>query len=283
MTSQKAITAVFDLNMSTVTLTVSKSGTGKGLVTSVPPGISCGAICATQVGYSMDITLMASATCGSVFIAWHGGPCDGSPSNICNVTMTGNLTMNATFDHDPVYAKQHELKVVLAKSHKGNGSVLSEDGAVLCTPDRATKVCSAFYYENCPVNLSALAIYPNIFQRWKGGCIGTNSSCTIPMLGERTVKAYFSGPKTLKIKILSKKHGEGSVTSANPGPGTRINCPGDCSEFYRHSESVTLTAREFPGSIFTGWKGGGCSVPSNPECTVTMDKARKIKAIFTGL
>jgi hypothetical protein len=283
MTSHKSITAVFDLNMSTETLTVSKSGTGKGLVTSSPPGISCGATCVTQVGYGMDITLMASATCGSVFSAWHGGPCDGSPSNICNVTMTGSLTTNATFDHDPAFAKQHELKVLLATSHKGNGSVLSEDGAILCTPDKATKVCSAFYYENCPVNLSALAIYPNIFQKWKGGCNGTNSSCAVPMSGEQTVKAYFTGPKTLKVKIVSKKHGDGSVISTNPGPGTSINCPGDCNKFYQHGESVVLTARESPGSIFTGWKGGGCSGSSNPECTVTMDKARKVKAIFTGL
>ena len=283
MTSHKAITVAFDLNMSTETLTVSKSGTGKGLVTSSPPGISCGTTCATQVGYGMDITLMASATCGSVFTAWHGGPCDGNPNNICNVTMTGNLTVNATFDHDPLYAKQHELKVVLVKNHKGNGSVLSDDGAILCPPDTTTKVCTTFYYENCAVNLSALAIYPNIFQKWKGGCSGTNSSCAVPMSGEQTVKAYFSGPKTLKVKIVSKKNGEGSVTSANPGPGTRINCPGDCNDFYQQGESVTLTARESPGSIFTEWKGGGCSGSSNPECTVTMDKARKVKAIFTAL
>lgn len=283
MTSHKSITAVFDLNVSLQNLTVIKTGAGAGMVASIPPGISCGVSCATQASYGTDIILTASATCGSVFVSWSGGPCNGSSDNTCRVTMTGDVTVTALFDHDPNYTKQHKLRAVRIKLHKGKGSIFSEDGAIHCTSGQVGKVCRALYYEGCPVNLSAVAIYPNTFLRWKGGCTGISPTCTVDMSRGRTVLARFYGANMLKVTIVSKRHGKGTVTSVSPGPGTRINCGDDCKEFYKKGESVTLVAQESPGSTFSEWRGGGCTGSSNPECTISMGKAHEIKAVFTGL
>jgi hypothetical protein len=283
MTSHRSIVAAFNLTPVRETLAVTKTGTGEGTITSYPPGIACGVACTSEVSYGTYITLTASAVCGSIFDSWSGGPCHGITDSTCRITMTGDLTVGAIFNKDPAPGRQHNLKVDPVRIHKGKGSVFSEDGAIHCTADRATRVCRALYDDGCPVNLSAVAIYPNIFLGWGGECSGTNPLCRVDISGTKTAKAYFRGPNKLRVRVASKRGGTGTVTSTSPGPGTRINCPGDCKEYYRQGESVTLNASGTAGSTFLGWKGGGCTGYSNPECTVTMDKARKIKAIFTGL
>ena len=42
---------------------------------------------------------------------------------------------------------------------------------------------------------------------------------------------------------------------------------------------VTLTASAYPGAVFSGWTGGGCS--GTGTCTVTMSAARSVTATFT--
>jgi Divergent InlB B-repeat domain len=64
----------------THTLTVTKSGDGSGTVTSVPAGIACGALCASDFEEGATVTLTAVADSGSEFTGWSGactgvGPC----------------------------------------------------------------------------------------------------------------------------------------------------------------------------------------------------------------
>src|SRR4029077_8527946 len=51
-----------------------------------------------------------------------------------------------------------------------------------------------------------------------------------------------------------------------------------CSASYDSGTPVTLTARPAAGSIFSGWSG--CDTVSGTTCTVTMNAARVIAAIF---
>ena len=53
-------------------LTVSKTGTGSGTVTSVPAGIACGGTCAYAYDYNTSVTLTAAAATGSTFTGWGG-------------------------------------------------------------------------------------------------------------------------------------------------------------------------------------------------------------------
>jgi expansin (peptidoglycan-binding protein) len=74
-------------------LTVTRGGTGGGLVWSTPSGLACGAICSSTFD-SGTVDLVATADAGSVFAGW-GGACTGTGS--CQVTMNGAQTITATF------------------------------------------------------------------------------------------------------------------------------------------------------------------------------------------
>ncbi len=57
MSAAKSVTATFNLNPVTYTLTVAKAGTGSGTVTSSPAGISCGADCSEPYNSGTVVTL----------------------------------------------------------------------------------------------------------------------------------------------------------------------------------------------------------------------------------
>ncbi len=78
-----------------LTLTVSKSGTGGGTVTSTPAGITCGSTCSASFNPGATVTLNAAAAGGSTFGGWSGGGCGGTGS--CAVTMNAATTVTATF------------------------------------------------------------------------------------------------------------------------------------------------------------------------------------------
>lgn len=76
------------------TLTLSKAGSGAGLVTSSPAGINCGATCSASFASGTSITLTAAPT-NSIFDGYSGG-CTGTTTS-CTFTITANTTVTATF------------------------------------------------------------------------------------------------------------------------------------------------------------------------------------------
>ena len=77
------------------TLSVSKTGTGSGTVTSDPAGIACGATCSYAFIKDTIVTLSAAATVGSTFTGWSGAGCSGSGT--CVVTMDAAKSVTANF------------------------------------------------------------------------------------------------------------------------------------------------------------------------------------------
>ena len=75
-------------------LSVSKSGTGSGTVSSSPAGINCGATCSASFAGGTGVPVTASPAVGSVFTGWSGA-CSGSGT--CNVTMNAASAVTATF------------------------------------------------------------------------------------------------------------------------------------------------------------------------------------------
>ncbi len=77
------------------TLTVSRSGTGSGTVTSAPSGIHCGTTCAAEFLAGSSATLAATAASGSIFAGWSGGGCSGTGT--CTVAIDSAKSVTATF------------------------------------------------------------------------------------------------------------------------------------------------------------------------------------------
>jgi hypothetical protein len=75
-------------------LTVSKSGAGSGMVSSVPSGISCGRDCVEEYLQGASVNLVAVASTGSVFAGW-SGDCSGTGS--CTVSMSKIRNVSAVF------------------------------------------------------------------------------------------------------------------------------------------------------------------------------------------
>lgn len=80
-------------------LTVSRTGSGTGAVTSSPTTIRCGSVCSGQFPANSHVTLTAYADVGSTFAGWSGGGCSGTGT--CTVTVTADQTVTATFNHIP--------------------------------------------------------------------------------------------------------------------------------------------------------------------------------------
>ncbi len=77
-------------------LTVAKTGTGTGRVTSVPAGIDCGTTCSALFDHTTPITLTAVPDEGKTFTGWSGAGCSGTDP--CVVTLSGDgATVTATF------------------------------------------------------------------------------------------------------------------------------------------------------------------------------------------
>jgi hypothetical protein len=75
-------------------LSVEKTGTGTGTVSSYPSGISCGTTCLAIYDKGATVTLNAQADLGSVFVGW-GGDCTGPEP--CVLSMSKNRKVIAAF------------------------------------------------------------------------------------------------------------------------------------------------------------------------------------------
>jgi hypothetical protein len=81
------------------TLTIGKSGTGSGTVTSTPQGINCGTDC-TESFPAGTVTLMAAPAPGSIFGGWSGGGCTGTDACV----IAGNVALQVTATFAPTSA-----------------------------------------------------------------------------------------------------------------------------------------------------------------------------------
>jgi hypothetical protein len=78
------------------------AGTADGVIVSSPAGINCGAggtVCAAAFPSSSSVSLTATPNSGISFLGWSGcQSVTGTDGLTCNVTMTGDITVSASFN-----------------------------------------------------------------------------------------------------------------------------------------------------------------------------------------
>jgi len=118
VTMDAAVSVTASFTVRRFTLTVARTGTGT--ITSTAAGISCGTDCSEAYDTGTVVGLIATPAPGSTFVGW-GGACTGT--DVCQVTMTRDTSVTATFSTDTLLAvtsfNTASIEVVLAK---GSGS-----------------------------------------------------------------------------------------------------------------------------------------------------------------
>ena len=249
------------------TLTVSKNGTGGGLVLSAPPAIECSPSCSDQYELGTVVTLFAHADDGSQFAGWSGSGCSGTGT--CTVTMDAAKAVTATFNTAP------PKTLTVNKNGSGSGTVTSLGGQINCGA-----LCSASFPFGTDVLLTATPDAGSALTGWSG-CEQVahfpgdppSDQCVADTSADTSVTVTFDLTRTLTVT----KNGSGSgLVQSVPA---HIFCGATCTHDYNDGTVVTLTATPAAGSAFTGWSGAGCS--GTGTCIVTMDAAKAVTATFT--
>ena len=171
MSQAQSVTA----NFTQLSYTLTVSASGNGTVTSADGFIHCPGSCSHLYLSNTVVPLTANPALGWSLNAW-GGACSGN-NPICNVTMTGDESVSATFTQD---------SYLLTVAISGEGRVTSTDGFIDCPGS-----CSHTYLSLTQVTLNAMPAQGWVFGGWSGACLGTGS-CTVSMTQTFLVGAVFS-------------------------------------------------------------------------------------------
>ncbi len=252
MDAAKSVVASFTTN--TVSLAVTRAGSGDGRITSSPAGIDCGAMCTGTYDINSAVTLTATPDATSTFAGWTGA-CTGTGT--CSITMNASQSVTATF-----IPKNYNLSV----SRTGAGSVVSSTGGIYCGAH-----CTGSILVGTPVTLTATPDSGATFTGWSGGCSGTGT-CSVTMDAAKNITATFV-TNTYTLTTTKAGIGSGTITSNPAG----ISCGSTCSSSLAYGTLVTLVATPDATSSFSGWSGA-CS--GTNSCVTIMNSAQNVTATF---
>ncbi|KJU85673.1 secreted protein containing DUF1566 [Candidatus Magnetobacterium bavaricum] len=198
-----------------VNLTVSKTGTGAGIVTSDDGKINCGPTCSAAYSPGATVILTAKANDNSAFVNW-SGDCTGTgttckvtvsadkkvtatftsvsnptPSPTSNPTPTPSPTSNPTPTPSPTSTPTPgQVKLTVTKLGCGDGTVTAVPGPLSCSG----KTCTTPYDTDTSVTLTASPVLGSTVKAWTG-CdlnIGANQ-CMVKMTADKSVSIEFDG------------------------------------------------------------------------------------------
>jgi Interleukin-like EMT inducer/Divergent InlB B-repeat domain len=236
LTTSRHVTASFQ---QVFTLSINKTGSGSGTVTSTPTGIDCGTDCGEIYDSGTSVTLFAAPASGSRFTGWSGA-CSGTGT--CVISINVNKAVNTTF--------VQTYTLTASRSGSGNGTVTSSPTGINCGVD-----CSEVYDSGTVVTLTAAPTAGSRFSGWSDACTGTGS-CVVTMDIAKSATATFIQTYSLTINKSGSGFGT-SVTltpSANAGSqftGWSGDCSGmgPCTVTMSGTRSVTATFMAGPFNL----------------------------------
>jgi 6-phosphogluconolactonase (cycloisomerase 2 family) len=138
------------------TLTVSLPGVGSGTVTSTPAGIDCGTVCTQDYTVGTGITLTATADTGSTFAGWTAGPCTGTSTATCAVTINADTSVAARFTLDtPPAGRIVAATLPGARSGYVGGPVITAFLSVVSRTTSPAQSCQIAAPTGAPVTLAS--------------------------------------------------------------------------------------------------------------------------------
>ncbi len=214
-------------------LTITKSGSGSGTVSSSPAGINCGTTCSAAFDSNTSVTLSAVASSNSNFGGWSGGGCSGSGP--CVVTMNAAMSVTASFN-----LNVFELRVGM--SGFGSGTVTSSPAGIDCGA-----TCFYSFPYNTVVTLTATPTPPSVFAGWNEGVCSGTGTCQVTMNSIQQVVANFNIPCSgiANCDFESGSNGQWTEYSAN---GFNI--------IYLCSDSSLCNNITPHSGVYLAWLGG---------------------------
>jgi hypothetical protein len=161
---------------------------------------------------------------------------------------------------------QQGLSVSLAGS-TGGGTVRSDRPGIDCPAS-----CSIAWDQGTTLTLLADAAPGSRFVGWGGACRG-REDCELAMDTAKVVAARFARQVLLRVQVVRRSGGAGSVVSTPAG----ISCPSACARDFDQGARIVLRARPRRGSRFAGW-AGACR--GTGACSIRLDAARGVRAVF---
>jgi hypothetical protein len=105
--------------------------------------------------------------------------------------------------------ENQRFAITIDKTGTGSGTVTSSDGAIRCG-----STCSANYYDEQPITLSAQRATGSLFVGWRNCDLAFGFSCTLTVTAARTVSAIFDTPVALRFVPMTPCR---VVDTRNPG------------------------------------------------------------------
>lgn len=189
-------------------LTISKTGTGNGTVTSSPSGITCGADCTQNYDDGTVVVLSAAPDTNSSFTGWSGA-CTGTDT--CHVTMSAIKNVTAAFTHN-----NPDIAVSPISYDFGNVKVSATSPSATFTITNSGKA-----------NLIVSSV--TISGTNAGEFSQTNNCSTVSVGSQCTINANFKptleGAKSATVSISSNDPDTGTINISLTGTGISATPP----------------------------------------------------------
>jgi hypothetical protein len=159
--------------------------------------------------------------------------------------------------------QNQQFAVTVSKTGTGSGTVTSTDGGINCG-----STCSANYYDEQPVTLTASPAQGSIFTGWQNCDLSFGLTCTLTVTAARSVTAIFNIPVALQLVSVTPCRVVDTRGPSGPfgGPSLQAGVPrsftipsGPCSGIPSNAAAYSLNVTAVPrGSLdyLTAWPTG---------------------------
>jgi uncharacterized repeat protein (TIGR02543 family) len=262
MNGNKSVSATF--TKQTYALTITRTGTGSGIISSSPAGIYCGAACSATFNSGSLVTLTAIPDANSTFTGWSGAATGSSPTVIVTIDAAKSVTATFTINQPQV----ETFTLTISRTGNGSGVVTSTPAGIDCG-----STCTVTFDAGTVVTLTATPDANSTFGGWSGSASGTGTA-TITIDANKSVTATF---EKKKYDLIITRNPLGGSVVINNDPEN--SCNGEvCTSTRTTGESILLTAIPKDGWRFVGW-AGSCT-GTDPTVTLLMDAAKNVTAVF---